>query len=307
MGLLDTPGLVDLAEVRWRTGDLARCRRGRAAVALRRGCRAIRWPSSSRPRPRRRSAARTRRAAWPTARRRTRPAGSTRSSPGCRARASGRPTPAEPPPTAPTLFDRDARGDPSAPTSRVGTRPRATAHGTHPPAGARRRRSRSGCGMTRASPSRRRRRCPIRRSSSRPVARPSWRARSRRRPATSGSPSGSHRRSHRPFSRRPTARASSSLTMVRGDAYRLAGHESEARQAYAIAAQGGLPERRSRSRTMAGRARGRRWRRQPTRPRAGVHGGRGGRSDHGGARTPTTTPPTTAPDRRGDSATPTDA
>jgi hypothetical protein len=45
---------------------------------------------------------------------------------------------------------------------------------------------------------------------------------------------------------------SSSLTMVRGDAYRLAGHESEARQAYAVAAQGGLPERRSRSRTVAG-------------------------------------------------------
>jgi hypothetical protein len=40
------------------------------------------------------------------------------------------------------------------------------------------------------------------------------------------------------------ARAAS-LSVVRGDAYRSAGHESEARQAYAIAAQGGLPERRS--------------------------------------------------------------
>ncbi len=38
------------------------------------------------------------------------------------------------------------------------------------------------------------------------------------------------------------------LTLVRGDAYRLAGHESEARQAYALAARGGLPERRSRVR-----------------------------------------------------------
>ncbi|MFL5668024.1 MAG: hypothetical protein ACJ77U_01425 [Chloroflexota bacterium] len=40
------------------------------------------------------------------------------------------------------------------------------------------------------------------------------------------------------------ARAAS-LSVVRGDAYRSAGHETEARQAYAIAAQGGLPERRS--------------------------------------------------------------
>jgi hypothetical protein len=40
------------------------------------------------------------------------------------------------------------------------------------------------------------------------------------------------------------ARAAS-LSVVRGDAYRAAGHDAEARQAYAIAAQGGLPERRS--------------------------------------------------------------
>ena len=43
------------------------------------------------------------------------------------------------------------------------------------------------------------------------------------------------------------ARASS-LSVVRGDAYRLAGHEAEARQAYAVAARGGLPERRSKVR-----------------------------------------------------------
>jgi tetratricopeptide (TPR) repeat protein len=35
------------------------------------------------------------------------------------------------------------------------------------------------------------------------------------------------------------------LSVLRGDAYRSAGHEPEARQAYAIAARGGLPERRS--------------------------------------------------------------
>jgi tetratricopeptide (TPR) repeat protein len=39
-----------------------------------------------------------------------------------------------------------------------------------------------------------------------------------------------------------------SLILARGDAYRLAGHETEARQAYAIAAAGGLPERRARVR-----------------------------------------------------------
>jgi tetratricopeptide (TPR) repeat protein len=34
------------------------------------------------------------------------------------------------------------------------------------------------------------------------------------------------------------------LTLVRGDAYRMAGHDAEAQQAYVIAAYGGLPERR---------------------------------------------------------------
>ena len=40
-----------------------------------------------------------------------------------------------------------------------------------------------------------------------------------------------------------------SLLMIRGDAYRLAGHEDEARDAYLAAARGGLPERRRRPRT----------------------------------------------------------
>jgi tetratricopeptide (TPR) repeat protein len=38
------------------------------------------------------------------------------------------------------------------------------------------------------------------------------------------------------------------LLMVRGDAYRVIGHEAEARAAYALAAQGGPPERRKRAR-----------------------------------------------------------
>jgi tetratricopeptide (TPR) repeat protein len=44
------------------------------------------------------------------------------------------------------------------------------------------------------------------------------------------------------------------LIMVRGDAYRLAGHEMEAREAYAVAARGGLPERRRHPRGAALRA-----------------------------------------------------
>jgi hypothetical protein len=44
---------------------------------------------------------------------------------------------------------------------------------------------------------------------------------------------------------------SAGLSMVRGDAYRLAGHETSARQAYAVAAQGGPPERRARARKKA--------------------------------------------------------
>jgi hypothetical protein len=39
------------------------------------------------------------------------------------------------------------------------------------------------------------------------------------------------------------------LIVVRGDAYRLVGHEAEARAAYALAAQGGLPDRRKASRS----------------------------------------------------------
>jgi len=44
---------------------------------------------------------------------------------------------------------------------------------------------------------------------------------------------------------------SAGLSMVRGDAYRLAGHETSARQAYAEAARGGPPERRARARKKA--------------------------------------------------------
>jgi hypothetical protein len=45
-----------------------------------------------------------------------------------------------------------------------------------------------------------------------------------------------------------------SVSIVRGDAYRLAGHEMEARESYLVAANGGLPERRRRARVKAAKA-----------------------------------------------------
>jgi len=44
------------------------------------------------------------------------------------------------------------------------------------------------------------------------------------------------------------------LSIVRGDAYRLVGYEMEAREAYLVAAHGGLPERRRRARTRSAKA-----------------------------------------------------
>ncbi len=46
------------------------------------------------------------------------------------------------------------------------------------------------------------------------------------------------------------------VAMVRGDAYRLAGHEAEARNAYADASHGGPPERRKRTRIKASKSAG---------------------------------------------------
>jgi hypothetical protein len=45
-----------------------------------------------------------------------------------------------------------------------------------------------------------------------------------------------------------------SVSIVRGDAYRLAGYEMEARESYLVAAHGGLPERRRRARVKAAKA-----------------------------------------------------
>ena len=99
-------GLVDLAEVRWRTGDLLGA--GEAAnAALREDGRRGRSRSSSPPRRRRRSAARARRAGWPTGRWRGAPAQVDRIFAGMPRSSVWPADAAEPPPTAPTLFDRE--------------------------------------------------------------------------------------------------------------------------------------------------------------------------------------------------------
>ena len=158
----------------------------------------------------------------------------------------------EPPPTAPTLFDRapDAPGQAQLSEAAAGSGRDGRPGGSGGRAGARAR-------TDDARPVGRRRARGAGRARS-PRAGPRARGRSngaRRRAVRRGRPAlraracGSPRRSPRPSSRRRRARARSSLLMVRGDAYRLAGHEDEAREAYLAAARGGLPERRRRSRT----------------------------------------------------------
>ncbi len=244
LGLLDTRSLVDLAEVRWRTGDLLGA--GEAAnAALRDEDGAIvalviaaeAAAAVGRPTEARRLAARVlaalgagidmifagmpRSSVWP---------------------ADG----AEPPPTAPTLFDRE----PELPM-----RPEETVPAGH----------------DRAAPERVREA-----STAAPVMLGFWDGEAAIEPAAMPAPdpaaeldagraalvAGAHDQAALHFGlalRVAPALApavleategarSASLSIVRGDAYRLAGHETSAAQAYAVAAQGGLPERRSRAR-----------------------------------------------------------
>ena len=244
LGLLDTPGHVDLAEVRWRTGDLLGA--GEAATAALRDdedlpvalvVAAEAAAALGRPTEARRLASRViagasasidvifagmpRLGVWPD-------------------------DAAEPPPTAPTLFDRE----PEHPGRAEGGEPSGPA-----PVAAER------TGVPQAVP----------------VALGFWDGEAGVEPASSALPdpameleagrgalvAGALDEAALRFGlalRFAPALApavleatdgarTASLTMVRGDAYRLAGHEVEARQAYAVAAQGGLPERRQRPRT----------------------------------------------------------
>jgi tetratricopeptide (TPR) repeat protein len=250
LGKLDPDGLVDLAEVRWRTGDLAGA--GEAAAAALRGdeefpialviaaeaAAALGRPSEARRLSSRAMAAATgsidaifagmhRSTAWP-------------------------PDADEPPPTAPTLFDR-----PEEPEPRTEEKAAATDDGA--PAAA-------APGSTGAGP----------------MTLGLWDEDAAEEPGSRDLPDAAleleaghaalvagnledaalrfgvalrFAPSLAPAVLEATAGARvASLSIVRGDAYRLTGHELEAREAYLVAANGGLPERRKRKRVKTSKA-----------------------------------------------------
>jgi hypothetical protein len=249
LGMLDTPGFVDLAEVRWRTGDLTGA--GEAAHAtLRNGVdepialviAAEAAAKLGRPSEARRLAERAMASAT----------GSIDAVFAGMPRSNVWPHDAdEPPPTAPTLFDREP--EPATPAEVAepagGDRP------VHAPASANAAASSAPAG---------------------PVTLGFWDDDENAAEALSELPDpaleleagraalvagqldqaalrlGMALRlapALAPAVLEATAGArGSALAMVRGDAYRLAGHEPEARQSYAFAAGGGPPERRKRSR-----------------------------------------------------------
>jgi tetratricopeptide (TPR) repeat protein len=247
MGLLDTGGIIDLAEVRWRTGDLLGA--GEAASAALRDdpehpialvIAAEAASALGRPTEARRLADQAIRASR----------GSLDAIFAGMPRSGVWPADAaEPPPTAPTLFDREPEAAlPGA---------SAVAPGHHPP-------------MTERRPS----------AAPTPLTLGLWEAEEGAESAATPPPdpaaeleagrealiAGSIDEAVLHFSlalRLAPALApavleatdgarGAALTMVRGDAYRLAGHEAEAQQAYVIAAHGGLPERRREPRGDAG-------------------------------------------------------
>jgi hypothetical protein len=249
MGKLDTIGLVDLAEVRWRTGDLAGA--GEAAAVALRGdeehpvallIAAEAAASLGRPSESRRLAARAmacatgsidaifagmpRSAAWP-------------------------PDADEPPPTAPTLFDRAPDGQGQAELSAPAKAASGSALQTTSPA------------EIVPSPG------PMtlglwdddvpEEPGARDLPEPARELEAGRTALVAGRFDEAVLRfglalrlapALAPAVLEATAGArASGLLVVRGDAYRMAGHEAEAREAYLAAARGGLPERRRRSRT----------------------------------------------------------
>jgi tetratricopeptide (TPR) repeat protein len=249
LGRLDTLGLVDLAEVRWRTGDLAGAGEA-AAVALRgdeehpvalliaaEAAAALGRPSESRRLAARAMANATgsidaifagmpRSAAWP-------------------------PDADEPPPTAPTLFDRA----PEMPGQSQMIEPAVAAAST----------------AVQAAPAAALAPAPgpltlglwedevPEEPGARDLPEPARELEAGRTALVAGRFDEAILRfglalrlapSLAPAVLEATAGSrASGLLMVRGDAYRLAGHEDEAKEAYLAAARGGLPERRRRSRT----------------------------------------------------------
>ena len=204
-GMLDEPALLDLAEVRWRTGDLAGA--GEAANALlARDRRTTPWRSSSRPSPCPRSAGRARRAGSPRAPSRASTARSSRCSPASRGASIWPADPVAdpgPPPGEPASRWREPRSSPalrypgSRPTTRLDRRGRGVRGRAR---GARRRRH----GPGRAPPGRR-------------------------------APARARLRAGRARGDRRTRRSTRALALVAGDALRLLGRESEALAAFDMA------------------------------------------------------------------------
>lgn len=249
MGKLDTIGLVDLAEVRWRTGDLAGA--GEAAAVALRGeeehpvallIAAEAAASLGRPSESRRLAARAmacatgsidaifagmpRSAAWP-------------------------PDGDEPPPTAPTLFDRAAETPGRTELSEAATGKAAAAVQAAAAAELAPITGPMTLGLWEDD--------PPEEPGARDLPEPALELEAGRAALVAGKFNeailhfGLALRlapALAPAVLEATAGArASNLLIVRGDAYRLAGHEEEAREAYLAAARGGLPERRRRART----------------------------------------------------------
>lgn len=244
LGTLDPAGLVDLAEVRWRTGDLAEA--GEAAGEALRGqeefpialliaaeaAAALGRPSEARRLASRAMAAATgsidvifagmhRSPAWPT-------------------------DADEPPPTAPTLFDRAPESAGRAEESGSGTEEPEPATGT----------AAAGpitLGFWDES--------AAEDPGSRKMPDPALELEAGRAALVAGIFDQAALRFAIALRLAPALAAAvlqatagarvPSLIIVRGDAYRLTGHEMEAREAYLVAAHGGLPERRRRPRVKA--------------------------------------------------------
>jgi tetratricopeptide (TPR) repeat protein len=239
MGLLDTGGIIDLAEVRWRTGDLLGA--GEAASAALRD-------DPEHPIALVIAAEAASALGRPTEARRLADQAVRASRGALDAIFAGMPRSgvwpadaAEPPPTAPTLFDRE----PEAALAAAST----VAPGHHPP-------------VTERRPS----------TTPTPLTLGLWEAEDGSETVATPPPdpaaeleagrdalvAGTIDDAVLHFSlalRLAPALAPAvleatdgargpGLMMVRGDAYRLAGHEAEAQQAYVIAAHGGLPDRR---------------------------------------------------------------
>ncbi len=256
LGRLDTAGLVDLAEVRWRTGDITAA--GEAAVAALRAndedpvallIASEAATANGRPSEARRLALRA--MAFATGSIDVIFAGVPRS-------VAWPPDVDEPPPTAPTLFDRPAEtiipdaGKSAAQPTSTGSGSATTGSTVVDPAG--------------------------------PVELGFWDDGEAGSPVSVGLPDPAKELAAgraalvagaldeaalrfglavrlapalAPTVLEVTAGARvPALIIVRGDAYRSTGHEQEAREAYAIAARGGLPERRKRNRGKANKSRG---------------------------------------------------